>query len=90
MGDSQLDYTGAGYELRRETGDNYTLGVHGVYPWGDWLFSAIATAFYQESDYRDLAPSNVESAAYDSLSTRLDISLGRLFQWGMRSTPHTM
>ncbi|MCG8567085.1 MAG: autotransporter outer membrane beta-barrel domain-containing protein [Desulfobacterales bacterium] len=82
VGDSQLDYTGAGYELRRETGDNYTLGVHGVYPWGDWLFSAIATAFYQESDYRDLAPSNVESAAYDSLSTRLDISLGRLFQWG--------
>ncbi|MCG8566036.1 MAG: autotransporter outer membrane beta-barrel domain-containing protein [Desulfobacterales bacterium] len=78
-----IDFSGTGFGARMEDSDAYNLGLHWAWFRDDqWMFSGILTGFYSQTDYRDMAPTNLESADYDAFAARLDLSLGRLMEWG--------
>ncbi|MCG8566341.1 MAG: hypothetical protein MI747_14785 [Desulfobacterales bacterium] len=82
----QVDYTGIGSEFRSEAIDTYSLGGHAIYLHGETLLvSAMVTGFYGETIFQDRAPTNLESAEYDSHSLRADLALGKLFSWGWQT-----
>ena len=81
--DIDIDFTGQGMELRSEDSLSYALGGHLVYLLDDqWLVTGLTSIFYGETDYRDLASNNLETASYHSITVLTDVSLGRLTQVG--------
>ena len=73
-----IDYTGTGMDQRSEDVDTYFLGGHGLWqPVGDWVVMGMLSLYYGEGDYRDLAPTNVESGEYDAWTLRGEAGVGR-------------
>ena len=79
----KIHFTGAGADQRYEETDNYSLGAHALYLVDDtWLFSGLVSTFYGDTDYRDEAPSNLETADYDSHTVLADVAVGRIWDLG--------
>ena len=81
--DVDIQFTGSGSEQRSEDTMSYSLGSHAVWLLDDqWLFTALASLFYGDTDYRDEALHNLESASYESFTVLADLTVGKFMDVG--------
>ena len=86
VNDIDIHFTGQGFERRYEDTLNYSLGGHALLLLDDtWLFTLMGSLFYAQTDYRDTAPGNPETASYDSHAGLVDLSVGRFWDLGWLS-----
>ncbi|MCG8566038.1 MAG: autotransporter domain-containing protein [Desulfobacterales bacterium] len=78
ISDIDIHFTGTGEEQRYEDTLNYSLGGHLLYLHDKrWLFTAIGSLFYGQTDYWDNALHNRETADYESYAVLVDLAVGR-------------
>ncbi len=85
FGQSDIDYTGAGYTANSEDQGVVTTGLSGMTRWRPWALSYGLTSFYAWHDYEGLTGWSLnerETASYDSYGGTTSLALGRTFQRG--------
>ncbi len=88
-GQSDIDYTGAGYSANNEDQDIVTGGFSGLTRWDPWTLRYGLTGFYGWHDYEGLTGLSLEEreiASYDSYGTATTLMAGHIFRWG----PHVL
>jgi hypothetical protein len=75
-GHGNVDFTGTGYDQKKEDVDAGSLGAQGLYRLGNnWLLEGVGSFFYTSNDYKDLNPLNRESGDYNSHGIDANIDL---------------
>jgi hypothetical protein len=83
-GQSDIDYTGAGYRGNSEDQDVVTGGLSGLTRWDPWVLHYGLTGFYGSHDYQGLtglALDERETASYDSYGMAATLMAGHIFRW---------
>lgn len=84
-GQSDIDYTGAGYSGNSEDQDVVTGGFSGLTRWDPWILRYGLTGFYGSHEYQGLtgfALEEQETASYDSYGAAATVMAGRIFRRG--------
>ncbi len=79
-GRGDIDFSGAGYDLKEESVDAGSFGVQSLYRLGkSWLVQGIASFVYTSNDYSDQNPLNRENGAYNTYGVDADVDLSHVF-----------
>jgi hypothetical protein len=84
-GQSDIEYTGAGYSGNSEDQDVVTGGVSALTRWDPWTLRYGLTGFYGRHDYQGLTGLSLderETASYDSYGAAATLMAGRIFRRG--------
>ncbi|WP_041277985.1 autotransporter family protein [Desulfotalea psychrophila] len=81
-GSGDINYTGKGYEQKKENLKAGSLGVQSLYRFADdWLLQSIASFYYSSNDYSDNNPLNREQGDYHGYGVNANLDLDYVFSF---------
>ncbi|CAG37198.1 autotransporter family protein [Desulfotalea psychrophila] len=81
-GSGDINYTGKGYEQKKENLKAGSLGVQSLYRFADdWLLQSIASFYYSSNDYSDNNPLNREQGDYHGYGVNAKLDLDYVFSF---------